>query len=146
MSAVPKVPPNVTAGQAQSQLVKDRTRVLGSADADSKYGSMCRSVRIQCQPLLVLKCLIKNVICGSLLRHLFLLMNKKQNHFYQNLQHMYKDKHIDSLLLGTCCTMVQPDTEPSVQLDVELKLENIKFFIYLFIIHLHKHHKIRTPS
>lgn len=53
VSAVPEVPPNVTAGQAQSQLVKDRTQVLGSADADSEYGSMCLSVRIQCQPLLV---------------------------------------------------------------------------------------------
>lgn len=30
MSAVPKVPLNVTAGQAQSQLLKDRTRVLGA--------------------------------------------------------------------------------------------------------------------
>lgn len=30
VSAVPKVPLNVTAGQAQSQLLKDRTRVLGA--------------------------------------------------------------------------------------------------------------------
>lgn len=39
----------------KAKLVKDRTRVLGSADADSKYGSMwIWTVRIQCQTPLML--------------------------------------------------------------------------------------------
>lgn len=76
MSAVPKVPQNVTAGQAQSQLVKDRTRALGSADADSKYGNMWWSVRIQGQPLL--KCLIKNGTCDSLLRHFRFIVDEQK--------------------------------------------------------------------
>lgn len=42
MSAVPEVPPNVTAGQAQSQLVKDGTQALAAADADSKTRRHCK--------------------------------------------------------------------------------------------------------